>query len=162
MKKILLILLIICSAILSAQNVEPEGSIQGKVIQRETKTPLTGVNVYIKNAQTGAATDSAGNYVIKNIPVGLINIVFSFIGYEQVTKTDINIKPDRAVILNIELNSSAVQLQDVVVSNGYFSELENKPSGTVNFSSEEISRSPGTAGDVEQDPFHPAVSCKIE
>ncbi|MGE5797689.1 MAG: TonB-dependent receptor [Ignavibacteria bacterium] len=150
MKKILLILLIISSAILSAQNAEPKGSIQGKVIERETKTPLAGVNVYIKNAQTGAATDSAGNYVIKNIPVGLVNIVFSFIGYEQVTKTDINIKPDRAVILNIELNSSAVRLQDVVVSNGYFSELENKPLGTVNFSSEEISRSPGTAGDVSR------------
>jgi hypothetical protein len=48
------------------------------------------------------------------------------------------------------MNPSAVELEDVVVSNGYFSELENKPISTVNFSAEEIRRSPGTAGDVSR------------
>ena len=150
MKKMLLVLLLLVPIFSFAQNDGPKGSIQGKVIDIETKTPLIGVNIYIKNTQTGTTTDLEGNYEIKNVPVGLLNVVFSYIGYEAITKTDINVKPDRTLFLNIEMTSSAVELQDVVVTNGYFSELENKPVSTVNFSSEEIRRSPGTAGDVSR------------
>jgi hypothetical protein len=150
MKKLVLVLLGVCSMSLFAQNDEPKGSIAGKVIDRETKSPLIGVNIFIKDLQIGTTTDSEGNYEIKNIPVGLSTVVFSYIGYESVTKTDLSIKPDRKFYLNIEMNSSAVELQDVVITNGYFSELDNKPVSTVNFSAEEIRRSPGTAGDVSR------------
>ena len=150
MKKLFVILLMLGTAVLFAQNDEPKGNLEGKVLDIETKTPLIGVNIYIKSTQIGVTTDIDGNYKITNIPVGLINVVFSYISYESVTKADVSIKPDRTVFLNIEMNPSAVELQDVVVTNGYFSELENKPASTTNFSSEEISRSPGTAGDVSR------------
>ena len=150
MKNLFMILLFLSSAALFAQNNEPKGSLEGKVLDIETKTPLIGVNIFIKNTQTGTTTDLDGNYKMTNIPVGLINVVFSYIGYESVTKADVSIKPDRTVFLNVDMKSSVVELQDVVVTNGYFSELENKPVSTVNFSAEEIRRSPGTAGDVSR------------
>jgi hypothetical protein len=150
MKKLVFILLIMGTAILSAQTDEPTGSLKGKVIDRETKSPLIGVNIYIKNTQTGSTTDADGNYEIIDVKVGLTTVVFSYLGYETVTKTDINLKPDRTSFVNVEMNSSSVELQDIVVTDGYFSELENKPVSTVNFSSEEIRRSPGTAGDVSR------------
>lgn len=150
MKYTIVALLLFTASLSFAQNDEPKGSIAGKVIDRETKSPLIGVNIFIKDLQIGTTTDTEGNYEIKNIPVGLSTVVFSYIGYESVTKTDLSIKPDRKFYLNIEMNSSAVELQDVVVTNGYFSELENKPVSAVNFSSEEIRRSPGTAGDVSR------------
>ncbi len=150
MKNMLMILLLFVTAVLHAQNDDSRGSIAGKVIDKETKSPLIGVNIFVKNTNTGTTTNINGEYEIKNTPVGLMNVVFSYIGYETVTKTDINVKPDRTIYLNIEMTSSAVKLQDVVVTNGYFSELENMPVSAVNFSSEEISRSPGTAGDVSR------------
>jgi hypothetical protein len=150
MKNILIVLLLFFNAAAFSQNEGPKGSIQGRVLDIQTKTPLIGVNIYVKNTQTGTTTNSDGIYVLPNIPVGLNKIVFSYIGYESITKTDIIVNPDRTVFLNIEMNPSAVELQDVVVTNGYFSELENKPVSTVNFSSEEIRRSPGTAGDVSR------------
>lgn len=150
MKTLFVLILLIGSMGISAQPDEPKGSISGKILDVETKTPLIGVNIYIKSTQTGTTTNTEGLYELKNIPVGLVNVVFSYIGYEAVTKTDINVKPDRTTYLNIEMNPAAVELQDVVVTNGYFSELENKPVSTVNFSSEEIRRSPGTAGDVSR------------
>lgn len=150
MKTFVLFLLLISSSAIFAQNDEPKGSIMGKVIDWETKAPLIGVNIYIKNTQIGTTTDMEGNYEFKNIPVGLLNVVYSYIGYNQVTKTDISVKPDRTIFVNIEMNSAPVELQDVVVTNGYFSELENKHVSTTNFSAEEIRRSPGTAGDVSR------------
>jgi hypothetical protein len=150
MKRLVLILLLIITVMANAQNDEPRGGIKGNVSDRQTKSPLVGVNIFVKNTQTGTTTDINGNYEIKNYPVGLTTIVFSYIGYETVTKTDINIKPDKTIFLNAQLNSASVELQNVVVTDGYFSELENKPVSTVNFSSEEIRRSPGTAGDVSR------------
>ena len=150
MKRTIMILLLTISVLVSAQTDVPKGSITGKVLDIETKTPLIGVNIYIKNMQTGTTTRSDGSYELNGIPVGLINVIFSYIGYESITKTDINVKPDRTTFLNIEMSPAAVELQDVVVTNGYFSELENKPVSTVNFSAEEIRRSPGTAGDVSR------------
>ena len=150
MKRILVIILILCSYAVFAQDNEPSGNLEGRVLDSDTKSPLIGVNIYIRNTQTGTTTDTDGNYKISNIPVGLVNVVFSFIGYESVTKTDVSIKPGRTLYLNTAMKSSAIELEDVVVTNGYFSELENKPVNTVNFSSEEISRSPGTAGDVSR------------
>lgn len=148
--KNLLFTLLISAGLLLAQTDEPKGSIAGNVIDRETKTPLIGVNIFVKNLQIGTTTDLNGNYEIKNVPVGLLSVVFSYIGYESITKTDVNVKPERTFELNIEMNAAAVELQDVVVTNGYFSELENMPVSAVNFSAEEISRSPGTAGDVSR------------
>lgn len=150
MKNLFLIIYWISAGMLLAQSHEPKGSISGNVTDRQTKSPLIGVNIFIKNHQIGTTTDMNGNYEIKNVPVGLMSVVFSYIGYESITKTDVNVKPDRAVELNIEMNETAVELQDVVVTNGYFSELENMPVSAVNFSAEEISRSPGTAGDVSR------------
>ena len=82
----------------------------------------------------------AGTYIIS----------FSYIGYESATKTDVIVKPERTILLNVELKSSSIQIGNVFVKSGYFTELENKPVGTVNFSSEEIRRAPGSAGDVSR------------
>lgn len=111
---------------------------------------MIGVNVYIKSASAGTASDTDGNYSIENLDVGNYTVSFSYIGYEAVTKTDVIIRSDRTTFVNIEMKTSAVEMENVVVESGYFSEIENKPVGTVNFSSEEIRRAPGSAGDVSR------------
>lgn len=150
MKKVIMILLLMSANLIFAQTNEPKGNLEGRVVDAETKSPLIGVNIFIKNTQTGTTTDAEGNYKISNLPAGLLTVVFSYIGYESATKTDISIKPGKSVYLDIDMKSSSIELKEVVVTNGYFSELENKPVSTVNFSSEEIRRSPGTAGDVSR------------
>jgi hypothetical protein len=150
MKKLVLFLLMIWVALLSAQTDEPTGKLQGRVIDVETKSPLIGVNIYINNIGTGTTTDENGDYWMTNLPLGFITVIFSYIGYESVSKTDINILPEKTSFVNVGMKSSAVEIDDVLVTDGYFSEVKNKPVSTVNFSSEEIRRSPGTAGDVSR------------
>lgn len=150
MKKVFLILVILNTCVIFAQNNEPKGTLEGSILDIETKTPLIGVNIYIKSTQTGTTTDEEGNYKITNIPAGLVNVVFSYIGYESITKADISIKPGKVVFLDVDMKSSSIELKEVVVTNGYFSEIDNKTISTINFSSEEIRRSPGTAGDVSR------------
>ncbi len=128
----------------------PQGIIKGRVIDSETKAPLPGVSVLIAAPAMGANADVDGNFTIKNVPVGNYTLKFSCIGYDPLSKTDIIVKPKRITFVNAELNVSPLQMNDVVVTNRYFSRMEDQPTSSINFSSEEIRRAPGSAGDVSR------------
>lgn len=128
----------------------PKGTIKGKVIDAETKTPLIGTNVFIVDTELGASTDSDGNFTILNVPVGSYTLQFSYIGYETISKTDIIVKSKRITFVETELKISAIEMDQIVVTAGYFSQMEDQPTSAINFSSEEIRRAPGSAGDVSR------------
>lgn len=132
-----------------AQDV-PRGTIKGQVIDSETKTPLPGVTVLIANQSMGAKADIDGNFTIKNIPVGDYVLRFNCIGYEPLSKTDIIVKPKRITFVLANLNVSPVEMNNVVVTGGFFARQENEPVSSINFSAEEIRRAPGSAGDVSR------------
>ena len=132
------------------QNKIPTGSIKGKVVDGETKAPLPGVNVILLNTIQGSATDNNGIFRIDNIPVGNYSLKFSHISYLLVTKTDVIVRPDRITYCDAELKMTALKTEAVRVSGGYFTTQNNHPVSAINFSSEEIRRAPGSAGDVSR------------
>ena len=149
MKKIVLLIFFILLSTHLAQE-SPKGNLEGIVVDQNIKNPLLGVNIFNIEKGIGTSTDYNGKYVFSDIPVGTYTIQFSYIGYEKVTKTDVIIKSGRTTYLNIDMQPSTVELENVVIESGYFHEIDNKPLGTVNFSSEEIRRAPGSAGDVSR------------
>lgn len=149
LKQAVLFLLITAISIFG-ETQNPKGNIKGKVVDLETQAPLIGVNILIKGTNIGTTTDENGEYFFENLKTGTYAISFSYLGYETSTKTDIIVKSDRTIFLNVELKSSSLEIENVLVESGYFTEIENKPIGTVNFSSEEIRRAPGSAGDVSR------------
>jgi len=150
MFKKIVVLLLIFSTISFASEFEPKGSLKGKVIDQETLLPLIGVNIFLKNTTVGTSTDLNGDYSFENLPVGTYIVTYSYIGYESATKADVIVRSKRTTFENVSLHISAVQMESVVVKSGYFSEIENKPISTINFSNEEIRRAPGSAGDVSR------------
>ena len=57
------------------------GKITGKVLDKETGNPLPGVNVLLEGTSMGAATGANGEFYVMEVPPGLYNVQFSFIGY---------------------------------------------------------------------------------
>ena len=137
------------SQVISKSNL-PKGKIKGKVIDAETKTPLIGTNVLIVDTELGASTDSDGSFTILNVPIGSYTMQFSYIGYKTVSKTDIIVKSKRITFVEAELKISAIEMDQLVFTAGYFSQTEDQPTSAINFSSEEIRRAPGSAGDVSR------------
>jgi outer membrane receptor for ferrienterochelin and colicin len=133
-----------------AQDVVPTGIIKGQVTDSETKAALPGVTVFVADTQTGSNSDTDGNFTIKNLPVGNYTLKFNCMGYHNLSKTDIIVKPKRIVFVQAELEANPLQMNDVLVSNGYFPHSDDNPTSSINFSAEEIRRSPGTAGDVSR------------
>jgi len=152
--KILVIFLLAMNLIYStrllANQDMPIGKIIGTVTDADTKLPLAGANVILKDTQLGAATDEDGNFKIENVPVGNYNVQFNYMGYQDITKTDIIVRSNRITFCHIEMIPSTLETEVIEVSGGYFSKNEENPTSTVNFSYEEIRRAPGSAGDVSR------------
>jgi outer membrane receptor protein involved in Fe transport len=92
------------------------GKIKGTVKDKKTGEPLIGANVLIKGTNLGAATDANGNYFILRVPPGTYDIVFSYIGYRSVTIKGVIVKSDLTTEVNVEMESSEIQLEPIEVS----------------------------------------------
>lgn len=75
--------------------------------------PLIGANVVIRGTTIGAATDSEGRYRLTP-GAGTHEISFSFIGYATRTET-VTVGENEERVLNVELQSQAVESKDIVV-----------------------------------------------
>lgn len=150
MFKYFLILVLIYSSSVNAQDKQLTGIIEGTVLDKETKLPLIAANVMLENSTIGATTDAEGKFVIKSLNVGSYSIKISYMGYQLIIKTDVIVKSSRSTALLIELQPSSYQTEEINVNAGYFTEVEYQTVNSVNFSYEEIRRSPGAAGDVSR------------
>ncbi len=133
-----------------AQESVMTGSIQGQIIDAETKLPLAGANIVLLNTKRGAASNGEGNFLIQTISAGSYSLRITYLGYETVTRTDVIVRPNRITFMNEELKVSALQAEAVVVSAGYFRESQDQPVSHTSFKAEEIRRAPGSAGDVSR------------
>ncbi len=90
--------------------------ISGKITDEENGDPLIGTNVVIQgdNFNTGAATNSDGEYTIRNVPLGDYTLKVTYIGYEDY-EAPITVN-ENLVNFNIQLNISAIQLQEYIVT----------------------------------------------
>jgi iron complex outermembrane receptor protein len=78
MKKYLLLVL---TGLLNTYSVNAQNAIHGKVTDAEDGSPLFGAVIYISELKTGASTDTAGFFVIRNVPVGTFLAEVKMIGY---------------------------------------------------------------------------------
>jgi len=126
------------------------GNIKGNVVDKETLAPLMSANVSLVGTERGAISKRDGSFVIKDVPVGTYVVRFSYLGYETVSKTDVVVRSGRDSFTDAAMTISPIKVEGVVVKTGYFAETEDQPGSAIGFSSEEVRRSPGTAGDVSR------------
>jgi hypothetical protein len=147
----LIVLIALMSISPNVFSQEPKlGTIKGRVLDTQTKSPIPGVSVFIVGTKMGAHTDIDGNFVVKNIPIGSYNVKFASIGFDPFTRTDVIVRPKRITFLQAELSVSPVKIDEIVVTGGFFQVEEKQPASSVGFTGEEIRRSAGSAGDVSR------------
>lgn len=91
------------------------GVISGKVTDGADGTPLWGANVLVKGTAKGAATNDAGKFRILQVPAGKVTIAVRYLGYETAER-EVTVRPDQVVDLNVELKSTVIQQNEVVVT----------------------------------------------
>lgn len=90
------------------------GKIEGKVTD-ETNAPLIGATVKIEGTLLGARTDIDGHFIIKNIELGKYNLEVSYVSYEKKLITDIIIKDDNIVTVNVSMAKAPKGMKEVTI-----------------------------------------------
>lgn len=112
--KSLLILFIIL--FLPMQIFSQTARIAGKVTDASSGEQLPGANIFLDGTSIGVATDRYGHYRMDRVPLGTYTLKTRYIGYEEFS-TEITLsKANTTLDLDIQLNQTAVELEDVVVS----------------------------------------------
>lgn len=106
----LVVLVIVAGS--NVANAQDKYTLSGYVKDIANGEGLIGVSVYVREAATGVATNPYGFYSI-TLPEGDYTLVFTYIGYEKITRT-VSLKED--LRLTTELAEESRQLQEVVIS----------------------------------------------
>ncbi|MDP2208698.1 MAG: TonB-dependent receptor [Bacteroidota bacterium] len=114
--KKLLFLFILLFVVVSISFAQTTGKINGKIIDKESREVLIGVNVMLEGTTLGTVTDVDGNYVMLNVPVGTYNLIVRYVGYREVTVKNLKSMVSFTTTQNIEMSSEAVELKEVVIS----------------------------------------------
>lgn len=91
--------------------------IRGIVIDNSSGEPLEASTVVVHsvNPPRGVMTDSKGEFVIENLPVGRYEIQASFMGYEPMIIREVMVSSAKEVNLTFSLKENLNQLGEVVV-----------------------------------------------
>ena len=120
------------------------GKLSGLVFDSNTKEPLIGCNVIIKNTSLGTATDLNGSFLIMDIAPGKYSVSITMIGYSDYIINDLVINSDLTTTLNIPMSISALEGAVVVVSADENRINKNLTSTTAIITSEAIDKLPVT------------------
>jgi hypothetical protein len=118
MKKLLLLagVLLLCITVTWAQR-----AITGQVLDNDTKTPLQGVSITVKNTKTGTTTDESGNFRL-SVPSNARALVISITGFSP---KEINLSSDQSNY-SVALEKNVQALDEVVVVVAYGEQKNNR------------------------------------
>ncbi|MES2516094.1 MAG: carboxypeptidase-like regulatory domain-containing protein [Bacteroidota bacterium] len=127
-------------------------TVRGQITDKVSSVALPGVILRLSNDSTKkmvTTTDSNGSFKLEGIPVGRRSFIVSFFGYNTLPLNDIIVSSGKETFLNIELEESLVQMDEVVVNADEDKDVVNNMQAVnvKTFSIEETERYPGSRQD---------------
>jgi len=141
MKDLQIIFLFFLCSELSAQNY----TIYGHIKDKSNGENLIGATVTIESQNIGSTTNNYGFYSL-TLPSGKNIIKYSYIGFETITK-EIELLKD--TMINIELQTSAVQINEVIVTTTKNNKVLNDETSSQSIKIETIRKLPATIGEAD-------------
>lgn len=143
------ICLLVASQLVMAQTQVVKGTIR----DAQSESPLFGANVILIGSDPliGATTDPDGKFRIEGIPVGRQTFAVQYIGYKSITIPNVLVTSGKEVVLNLQLEESVENLEEVVVTSEADKDLPINDLAKISartFSLEEVTRFSGGRNDV--------------
>ena len=99
----------------SAPLAGQQGTVAGTVTDVATGQTLESAVVLLDDATSGQLTNTSGRYVFAGVASGSHQVTFRLIGYENLTLS-VDVSPGETTILNAEMTSEALTMQELVVT----------------------------------------------
>jgi hypothetical protein len=92
-------------------------TLNGKIVDKDTKTPITGVLVVAKNKEQAESTftDINGEFKISKLKPGRFDVSASLMSFEEVTVSEFLVNSGKEAFLNIAMQEKINTLNEVVI-----------------------------------------------
>ena len=110
---------LLCTVLLALPvglHAQTTGKIAGRVTDADSGEPLPGANVVVVDTRMGATVDVNGEYFILRVSPGIYEVRASLVGYQGVSKTEVEVLLDRTATVDFQLKESTVELDAIVVT----------------------------------------------
>lgn len=126
------------------------GVIKGVVFNSTSNQPIEFATVAIEGTILGMQTNETGNYEFKNLSPGLYNLVISYVGFKKKSVLEIQVSNARPAIVDVALDETASELNEIVVQGSSFNRSEESPVSLRTIGVNEIQRNPGGNRDISK------------
>jgi outer membrane cobalamin receptor len=147
-KKFYLAAAIILLVLLFASRLFANGSIKGLVLDRASRQPLPGANIRVLETSLGAVSGLDGRFAIPQIPDGTYALEATLLGYEAQRIENKTVSAGAALEMNFELAEAAIPLNEIIVTPGHFTIMQNEPAVRQALTREEIQTIPHFGEDI--------------
>lgn len=144
--KILLTYLFLCSWLTVFSQT---GIIKGSLVDATNNEPIIFASILVLETDIGTTTDENGNFEIE-VPPGVYNIRFSYVGYKDQTLFEVSAKSSRPTTLEVQMETTQLTIEEVVVKASSFRKTEESPVSLRNIGITEIKRNPGGNRDISR------------
>lgn len=117
---------------------EGTGTIKGVILDEGTLTALAGANIQIEGTKSGAASDTEGNFILKNLTPGNYILGVTLIGYSEKRLENLNVTTGQILSLKITLEGTVYSIKEIVVTPGSYSIMGKGPVTSQSLGSEDI------------------------
>lgn len=136
------VLLLLTTVTAYAQN---KVTLSGYIKDAKSGESMIAANIYIKELQIGAQTNTYGFYSI-TVPAGSYTIIYSYVGYATITET---VSMIDNVKKNVELKSETTMKEVEVTSRRQDENIKGTSMGTVSLTAEKIKKLPVIFGETD-------------
>ncbi|MCB9235421.1 MAG: TonB-dependent receptor [Bacteroidia bacterium] len=126
------------------------GIIKGRMFDQFSNEPLEFGVIVVEGANTGAYTDSTGNFEIKGLPAGLYNVEGRYQGFKSQTIYEVQVTNSKPAVLEFALISEIDTAREVKIVASPFNKTEESPVSIRTIGVNEIQRNPGGNRDISR------------
>lgn len=144
----LLVALLLVTSGVSAQ----KGSVRGRVFNATTNEPIEFCTVVIEGTTIGSTSDLDGNFIFTGIEPGFVRVKATILGYQPAISAEVQVRGNQIVYVDIPMQESVKELQEVTVTNRTSLELKklDSPLSLNTIGVQELEKTAGVNRDVSK------------
>ncbi len=129
---------------------QANGSLRGRVFDKKNNEPVPFANIVVWNTSIGTTSDIDGNYELKGITPGYIELRVSSVGFKTYVSEAIFITNARVANYEVQLEEQSIQIDEVVVKASTFRKSIESPISLRRINIDEIEKNPGGNRDISK------------